>query len=72
TAGTALTYPDGTLVKGDSAAVYIVSDGKKRPIVSAADFEAFLYQWVNIVYVPESLLAALPEAASLKLVIAQN
>ncbi|MEK7189238.1 MAG: hypothetical protein AAB671_01940, partial [Patescibacteria group bacterium] len=67
--GSALTYPDGTLVKGDSASVYVVADGKKRPIVSGADFEALLYKWQNIVYVPESLLAAIPEASSLKLVM---
>ncbi|MBI2637189.1 MAG: hypothetical protein HYW81_03290, partial [Parcubacteria group bacterium] len=70
--GAALTYPDGTLVKGDSSAVYVVSDGKKRPILAGADFEALLYQWANIVYVPESLLSALPEASMLRLVIAEN
>jgi len=66
--GADMTYPDGTLVKGDSSAVYVISDGSRRPIVSGSDFEALLYSWDNVVYVPNTLLAAIPESASLTLV----
>ena len=66
--GTPLTYPDGTLVKGESSAVYVISDGRKRPIASAKDFEALLYAWDNVVYVPESLLAQIELASPVRLV----
>ena len=61
------TIPDGTLVKGDSASVYAVSDGKKRPIVSAKDFEALLYRWENVRTVPQNELDAIPAGPAIQL-----
>lgn len=66
--GIVYTYPDGTLVKGASSAVYIISDGAKRPILSTLDFEALLYDWNKIRYVPETILAAIPSASVVRLV----
>ncbi len=66
--GSPFTYPDGTLVKGEGSAVYVVADGAKRPILSALDFEALLYDWSEIRYVPETILAAIPAGGSIRLV----
>jgi len=46
--GEVLNYPDGTLVKGSSPAVYVISEGQKRPIHSAQAFSNLGYQWGNI------------------------
>ena len=70
--GSDLMYPDGTLVKGNASAVYVIADGKRRPIVSAYDFEALLYDWSKIVYVPEALLAAIDIASAIRLVQLDN
>lgn len=59
-AGANMTYPDGTLIKGNNSAVYVISDGRKRPIVSGSDFEALLYNWDNIRFVPEDMLSQIP------------
>jgi len=66
--GANMTYPDGTLVKGDGPAVYVISNGMKRPIYSGADFEALLYQWDKIRDIPESLLVDIPLASPVRLV----
>lgn len=58
---------DGALVKGDSSSVYAVSDGKKRPIVSAQDFEALLYKWENVRTVPQNELDAIPLGPALQI-----
>lgn len=48
---------DGTLVKGyNNPAVYIVSRGKRLPIVNAATFEAMGYCWDNIITINDRVL----------------
>lgn len=46
TAGSPLTFPDGTLVmaKGGSS-VYVIANGKKRPFKSKTDFDTLGYKW---------------------------
>ncbi|PIQ79280.1 MAG: hypothetical protein CO042_00480 [Parcubacteria group bacterium CG_4_9_14_0_2_um_filter_41_8] len=61
--GSNLPYPDGTLVKGSRIAVYVMSDGEKRPIRSGADFEALLYYWGNVVSVADALLENIQNGA---------
>jgi len=46
--GEVLNYPDGTLVKGSKAAVYVISEGRKKPIRSAEVFSGLGYKWENI------------------------
>ncbi|OJI06499.1 hypothetical protein BK004_03450 [bacterium CG10_46_32] len=70
--GSAMTYPDGSLVKGDSTSVYAISDQKKRPIISGADFEALRYTWANVIRIPESMLVAISQASGLRLIIASH
>lgn len=65
--GANITYPDGTLVKGDGPAVYVISNGMKRPIYSGSDFEALFYRWDDIREIPESLLADMPLASPIRL-----
>jgi hypothetical protein len=72
TKGADLLYPDGTLVKGGSSAVYVISDGSRRPIKSGADFEALLYKWNNIIHVPESLLAQYPDSSLVRIVLLED
>ncbi len=70
--GSEMTYPDGTLIKGSDASVYVIADGKKRPIVSGQDFEALLYNWDHIVFVPDVLITRIDTAATLQLVQADQ
>jgi len=46
--GDNLNYPDGTLIKGSGPAVFVVSNGQKRPLVSASAFLGLGYKWGNI------------------------
>ena len=51
---------DGVLIKSnESSAVYVVSEGKKRPIASAKVFEKLKYNWKNIAIVSEKSLSNL-------------
>ncbi len=72
TRGEAMTYADGTLLKGKAAAVYIISDGQKRPIKSAADFTALLFDWKKIKLVSDTLLSQITTAGEIRLVDAKS
>ena len=47
--GAAVKVQDGTLLKSDEPAVYVISDGERRPILSGEVFENMGWQWENIV-----------------------
>jgi len=50
-------FNDGTLIKtSGSPAVFVVVQGKRRPIYSEETFEALGYQWENIITVSEKVL----------------
>ena len=50
-------FEDGELVKSsNSSAVYVISDGKKRPIMSGVAFEKIGYKWNNIITVSPKVL----------------
>jgi len=49
-------FGDGELIKSDiSPAVYVIDNGKKRPITSAKVFEELGYKWSNIIQVPAKI-----------------
>jgi hypothetical protein len=55
--GPALLLPDGVLVKSaESATVYVISEGLKRPIPSESVFTSYGYNWKNIITVPATAL----------------
>lgn len=59
TTGDQIKFRDGTLVKAvELPTVYVVSQEKRLPIVSAETFEAMGYQWDSIIEVDESILNA--------------
>jgi hypothetical protein len=59
-------FADGELLKGyGNPAVYVLADGKKRPIVSAKVFESLKYSWNNIILVPDRLLELYSEGEPL-------
>jgi hypothetical protein len=66
--GLDVIYQDGTLVKGDSSAIYVISNARKMPILSGADFEALLYNWNKVVYVPDVILASINNAPALQVI----
>ncbi|MBU4332723.1 hypothetical protein KKD19_07125 [Patescibacteria group bacterium] len=48
---------DGKLIKSETAsAVYVISDGQRRPITSAETFEKMGYKWKNILSVPQKVV----------------
>jgi len=56
--GQPLKLHDGELVISESGdpAVYVISQGMKRPIKSATTFEELGYKWDDIISVPQSVL----------------
>jgi len=57
-----IKFDDGYLLKStNSPAVYVVSNGVKRPFASAAAFEDLGYQWKNVLTVSPQLLALYDE-----------
>lgn len=57
----AVKLKDGTLVMSkESSSVYVISNGKKMPIVSGEVFEAIGYKWENIQSVSEAGLKMIP------------
>jgi hypothetical protein len=47
--GTPIAFPDGYLVMADdSPVVYVISEGKKRPIASEAVFTSYGWKWKDI------------------------
>lgn len=59
--GEPLKLKDGTLIKiAPESAVFLVSQEKKMPILSADVFEALGYEWEAIIEIPEKVSALLP------------
>lgn len=55
--GSFLKLPDGTLVRSyENPAVYVISDGKKRPITSEQTFLDYGYSWSNVIFVSDDVL----------------
>lgn len=57
-----IRFRDGDLVTGSGAdhAVYVISNGQKRPIVSGEAFEALGYSWKQVVRTTDAVLALHP------------
>lgn len=59
-AGWPIKFKDGELVKGsESPAVYVISNGQRRPIASGRVFEALGYKWENIITADQKIVEAL-------------
>ncbi len=66
-------FDDGELLKANnSPAVYVIEDGKKRPIVSAKVFESLGYKWENIITVPPKIIDLYPDGKPLTEIIEHN
>ena len=65
-AGSPMLYPDGTLVKGKGATIYIMSAGKKRPIKSGKDLDALLYNRKRIKVISDTDLNKLATGPEVK------
>ncbi len=66
-----LRIPDGTLITSDAPhkrAVYIISDGYKRPFVSASVFESLGYKWENIITVKDKIVEMHPTGDPIDLI----
>ncbi len=64
---------DGELVMATGApAVFVISNGKKRPIISGRVFEELGYKWANIRTVDEKSLALIPTGSYLDLEFKTN
>lgn len=61
TKGADIKFNDGELVASpNSNGVYLISDGKKRPIPSMEVFNGMGYKWSNIIWTTDRALAAHP------------
>lgn len=55
--GEPIKLNDGTLIKTkDNSTVYLISQGKRLPIINEETFDALGYQWENILIVSEAVL----------------
>ncbi|MDD5466127.1 MAG: N-acetylmuramoyl-L-alanine amidase [Candidatus Omnitrophica bacterium] len=61
-------YPDGTLIKAkDGATVYMVEEGKKRPLnISAKEFESLGFKWDQIVILIPKDMSVYPDGNPVK------
>lgn len=58
-------HPDGTLVRGETAAVYILQDGKRCLIPTVRIFQSWGYRWEQVVNISAQRLAQYPTGAPL-------
>lgn len=59
--GDAVGFADGTLVGvAGTPAVYVISDGLRRPILDGDTFEAFGWKWENVVWTNERSVSLHP------------
>jgi len=65
-----LKLQDGTIITSpEFSAVYIISDGTRRAVISGEAFEKLGYDWDNIHEVPQSVVALHPIGDPLDLII---
>ncbi len=62
--GAEMTYRDGSLLS-NRGAVYVISDGARRPIESASTFLQKGYKWSNVIAVSDAELAPHPQGSTL-------
>lgn len=62
--GVEMTYRDGSLLS-NRGAVYVISDGARRPIESASTFLQKGYKWSNVIAVSDAELAPHPQGSIL-------
>ncbi len=58
--GAAIKYPEFSLLQGPEGGVYLLADGKKRPIPSRAIFDAIGFNTFEIIQVTEAELTLYP------------
>ncbi|WP_019500298.1 hypothetical protein [Pseudanabaena sp. PCC 6802] len=56
-----IIFQDGTLLKGSSAAIYVISSGRRRLIPNARTFEALGYRWESVQQISDRQLESIPE-----------
>lgn len=54
--GSAVTLPDGALIKGPDEVIYMISEGLKRPFESTSVFTSLGFEEVDILTVPQTVL----------------
>jgi hypothetical protein len=61
---------DGTIILSEeSPAVYVISDGKRRPVISGEAFEKLGFSWDEIISVPQRVIDLHPLGDPLDLII---
>lgn len=58
--GAPLTYPDGSLIKGDGPEIYLVENNKRRHITSMALFKKIGFKKSNVIEINQAELLAHP------------
>jgi hypothetical protein len=60
-----IVFQDGTLLKGSSAAIYVISSGRRRLIPNARTFDALGYKWDSVQQISDRQLESIPEMSPL-------
>jgi hypothetical protein len=59
-------FGDGEILRtAESPAVFVIDNGKKRPVLSADTFLTLGYKWENVIFVPEKILTLYPEGEAI-------
>ena len=67
------SFGDGEiLAAASSPSVYVIEDGKKRPIVSGEVFEGLGYKWTNVIRVSDKIIRMYPDGEPLKAVMEET
>ncbi|MBI2637249.1 MAG: hypothetical protein HYW81_03610, partial [Parcubacteria group bacterium] len=65
-----LKLADGTTITSpESSAVYVISDGLRRPVISGEAFEKLGFNWDDVVEVPQSVVDLHPLGDPLDLIV---
>ncbi|MCD4694205.1 hypothetical protein K8R62_02490, partial [bacterium] len=60
-------FEDGELLTHEkSTAVYLISNGRKRPFISGDIFLELGYRWENIITVPKRIIDIYPDGEAIK------
>lgn len=60
-----LQVRDGTLVKGDTPSVYLISNGRRLPFSSATAFNGLGFQWSNVRPIGDAILKMHPAGTAI-------
>ncbi|HEX7456006.1 MAG TPA: S8 family serine peptidase [Candidatus Nanoarchaeia archaeon] len=70
--GSRVVYPDGSLIKGSTGPIYVISNGEKKAFASTSIFSQMGYRTANIITVSDSVLSWYPIGVAITSVLSTH